>query len=191
MVDRFLQGTDSGVSTLHLRRSCLDRIGCMITRLSPVGSFLLHTGFEMERQGPLRSDRDLRQCNPAGRSSVGRFPVDRGISRMAVGRLCNGLARPICKCRSLRNVLRGILRGMGQGCSQFHRRRCPSRSSGRVYLFPDRRRLGHRYPHPLLVPGPLPRDPPSSKRSHLLQLRTCGTALPRFLQRSVRAERIR
>ena len=77
MVDRFLKNTDFGVLNLHLRRSYLGRPGYKITRLSPVGSFLLHTGFEMERQGPLRSDRDLRLCNLAGRNSVGRFPVDR------------------------------------------------------------------------------------------------------------------
>ena len=87
----------------------------MITYRGPVGSFLVDTGFEMRSRSPLRSDRDLRLCNPAGRSSVGKYQVDREISRMAVGRLCSNPARPIHKCRSLRTVLKGIRRGTGQG----------------------------------------------------------------------------
>ena len=191
MVDRFLKSTDSGVSILRLRHSYLARIGCRMTHLNRAGNCLLHMGSEMQMQHPLRSDQGSHQCNPADHSLVGMFLVDRGTARMAGGRLCSVLARSVRMCHPSRNVPTGIRQGTGPGCSRCRRRHCPSRSSGRAYQFPDRRRLGRRYPHPPRVRGLLPRDPPSSKRSHLLQLRTCGTALPRFHQRSVRAERIR
>ena len=71
----------------------------MITYRSLVGSFLMDTGFEMRSRSSLRSAQDLLLCNPAGRGSVGKYPVDREISRMAVGRLCSNPARPNHKCR--------------------------------------------------------------------------------------------
>ena len=63
-----------------------------MTQLNRAGSCLLHMGSEMQMQHPLRSDQGSHLCSPADHSSVGMFLVDRGIARMAGGRLCSVLA---------------------------------------------------------------------------------------------------
>ena len=68
MVDRFLKSTDSDVSTLHPGRSCLARIGCKMTRLIRVGSFLLDMESEIQKHGLLRSGRGSHPCNPTDHS---------------------------------------------------------------------------------------------------------------------------
>ena len=185
MVDRFLKSTDSGVSILRLRHSYLARIGCRMTHLNRAGNCLLHMGSEMQMQHPLRSDQGSHLCSPADHSSVGMFLVDRGTARMAGGRLCSVLARSVRMCHPSRNVPTGIRQGTGPGCSRCRRRHCPSRSSGRAFQFPDRRRLGRRYPRPPRVQGPLLRGTPSSILIRLSPLHRCESNLPKSLLRLV------